>query len=108
MPADAATSLLLPKGKSLAQVAFSHIRYIEVDNKYCRIVTDADVYLVRTGIEALLPRLPPGFHRIHRSYVVSLEKVQAIGNGQLTIAGRSLPIARRERTRLYARFLKLG
>jgi two-component system LytT family response regulator len=85
------------------------IEYIEADDVYAAVVSRGKRHLVRTPLDALERSLDPAcFARIHRSYIVRLDRVTAIrrdkasGPELVMQGGLSLPVSRRRRAALEA------
>jgi two-component system, LytTR family, response regulator len=81
--------------KKKVKLLFSEIVYIESQREYIRIVTTRGEYLSKMStheIEALLP--PQLFKRIHRSFIVSVSKINAYTAEEVEVSGVSLPIGR--------------
>jgi two-component system response regulator LytT len=83
---------------------FDQIHYAQADGDYSRIHTYDRAYLSTASLGELAERLPTGFARIHRSYIVNLAKVAAVRRAspdrfrvQLADAARTeLDVARRQ------------
>ena len=83
---------------------FDQIHYAQADGDYSRIHTYDRAYLCTASLGELADRLPGGFARIHRSYIVNLAKVAAVKRAspdrfrvQLADAARTeLDVARRQ------------
>jgi DNA-binding LytR/AlgR family response regulator len=83
---------------------FDQIHYVQADGDYSRVHTYDRAYLCTSSLGELAERLPAGFARIHRSYVVNLAKVAAVRRAapdrfrvQLADAARTeLDVARRQ------------
>jgi two-component system, LytTR family, response regulator LytT len=83
---------------------FDQIHYAQADGDYSRIHTYDRAYLCTSSLGELAERLPAGFARIHRSYIVNLAKVSAVRRAspdrfrvQLADATRTeLDVARRQ------------
>ena len=83
---------------------FDQIHYAQADGDYSRIHTYDRAYLCTFSLGELADRLPGGFARIHRSYIVNLAKVAAVRRAspdrfrvQLADAARTeLDVARRQ------------
>ena len=59
-------------------VDFESIHFVQADGDYCRVHTYDRSYLCTASLRELEDRLPGGFVRIHRSYVVNLAKVASV------------------------------
>lgn len=81
--------------KKKVKVLFSEIAYIESQREYIRIVTTRQEYLSKMStheIEALLPAHL--FRRIHRSFIISINKIEAYTAETVEVNGTSIPIGR--------------
>ncbi|HTE00071.1 MAG TPA: LytTR family DNA-binding domain-containing protein [Mucilaginibacter sp.] len=77
------------------KIWFSEILYIESQREYIKIVTAKNSYLTKMGtqeIEALLPQRL--FMRVHRSFIVALNKIESYSTGFLEIDGVPVPVGR--------------
>jgi two-component system LytT family response regulator len=81
--------------KKKVKILFPEILYIESQKEYVKIVTSKKTYLTKMStkeIEALLPSNQ--FRRVHRSFIISIDKVEAYNSESLEINGISIPIGR--------------
>jgi DNA-binding LytR/AlgR family response regulator len=81
--------------KKKVKILFSEIVYIESQREYIRLVTTKKEYISKIStheIEALLP--PNLFKRIHRSFIVSLSKIESYTAEAVEVNGVSIPIGR--------------
>jgi two-component system LytT family response regulator len=93
--AEVKDHLFLNVQKKKVKILFSEIHYIESQLEYIKIVTTKKVFFSKmsTGeIEALLPGNL--FKRIHRSYIISLNKIESYTADTVEIGGISIPIGR--------------
>jgi len=77
------------------KIQFSDILYIESQREYIKITTLRNDFLTKMStneIEGLLPS--SAFRRIHRSYIVSLQKIDSYTAEQVEINGVSIPIGK--------------
>ncbi|RPJ73884.1 MAG: LytTR family transcriptional regulator, partial [Alphaproteobacteria bacterium] len=76
-------------------ILFSEILYIESQREYIKIITTKKEYISKMStheIEALLP--PNLFLRIHRSFIVSINKIESYTAEIIEVNGVSIPIGR--------------
>jgi two-component system LytT family response regulator len=80
------------------------IDYIEADDVYAAVIARGKRHLVRTALDALERALDPAiFVRIHRSYIVRMDRVTEIrrdkksGPELVLDTGTSIPVSRRRR-----------
>ena len=81
--------------KKKVKILFSDIVYIESQRAYIKIVTTKNEYISKMStqeIEALLPENL--FKRIHRSYIVSISKIESYTSEMVEVNGMSVPIGR--------------
>ncbi len=87
--------LFLNVQKKKVKILFSEIVYIESQREYIKIVTTKNTYLSKMStheIEALLPAQL--FKRIHRSFIVSLNKIESYTADEVEVNGTIIPIGR--------------
>lgn len=91
--------LFIKKGKSLKKVAISDILYIEVEEKYCNIITEKEKFVILISLTKILELLNPNlFYRTHRNYIVNSDKIIEIvptdnlivltGNHKITLSDK--------------------
>lgn len=81
--------------KKKVKILFSDILYIESQREYIKIVTIKTAHLSKMStheIEALLPAHQ--FKRIHRSFIISLSKIDAYTAESVEVNGVAIPIGR--------------
>lgn len=81
--------------KKKVKVLFSEIVYIESQREYIKVVTTKAVHLSKRStheIEALLP--PQLFKRVHRSFIISVDKVQSYTSETVELNGVAVPVGR--------------
>ena len=68
--------LFIKKGRSLKKVLITDIIYIEVEEKYCNIITEKDRFVILISLTKLLALLNNTiFYRTHRNFIVNIEKI---------------------------------
>lgn len=88
--------LFLKVEYQLVRVAFDDLLYIEGLKDYVKVHvrTDARPLLSLTSLKSLEEKLPPDrFMRIHRSYIVNLDKINAITRTSVQIGSTSIPVS---------------
>ena len=80
----------------MIKIDFDSILYIESYSDYIKIHLDKqDTIITRETISAIEAKLPNNsFLRIHRSFIICLEKIQSFTNEHITINRKALPISR--------------
>lgn len=87
-------SIFVKADYQLVKVNLNDILFIEGLDDYIRIhQADHKNILTLTSLKSITEKLPPNeFMRIHRSYIVQLDKIEKIGRKNVEIAGREIPI----------------
>lgn len=87
--------LFLNVQKKKVKILFSEILYVESQREYIKIVTTKKEYISKMStheIESLLPAQL--FRRIHRSFIVSIDKIESYNSEEVEVMGISIPIGR--------------
>ena len=70
------------------------ILFAEAMGDYVKLYTPERFYAIHTTLKAVEDRLPASsFLRVHRSYLVAVDKIDTIDGGALIINGKPLPVA---------------
>ncbi|MES2774137.1 MAG: LytTR family DNA-binding domain-containing protein [Bacteroidota bacterium] len=81
--------------KRKVKILFSDILYIESQREYIRIVTTKTEYVSKMSTHEIEDLLPPNlFKRIHRSFIVSINKIESYTAEMVELGGVSIPIGR--------------
>ena len=81
--------------KKKVKILFSEIVYIESQREYIKIVTTKKEYISKMGTHAIESLLPSNlFKRIHRSFIVSVSKIDSYTAESVEVNGISIPIGR--------------
>lgn len=83
------------------KVPVNDIQWVEGVGDYIKIVTEEESILVLMTMKTLLESLPrEKFMRIHKSYIVNLEKVENFNGARVEVSGQQLPLSRHKKTLL--------
>ena len=86
-------ALFVRRRDEYERVDISAIHYIEKQQNDCLIVTAEKTVSVFGSLTALHERLGGlGFCRVHQSYLVSMDHVERVKYGQVTVRGKRIPI----------------
>ena len=103
--------IMVKKGARYFFVKAAEIVYIEADEKYIKLHTMAESFLVRDTMSKMVERLNPEmFARIHRSYIVNIDfikEIQPWSHGDYVVILRNqerLTLSRRFSRRLLQHF----
>lgn len=87
------TSFFLKTGYEEEKVNYEDILYVEAEGNYMAYVFQNKKLLSRQSISDCISQLPDNqFVRIHRSYIVSLSKIQKITRQSVWVAGKEISI----------------
>ena len=90
-----AEDLFLKTDYRIVKVSVPEIRYVEGMSEYLKVWVEGEAKPVVTllSMKKIEERLPDNFMRIHRSYIVNLNKIQEVNKNRVIIdADTSLPI----------------
>ena len=71
----------------MVRIDINKIRYVEAMSEYLRIFLEGEIkpVIALLSMKKLEDRLPQNFMRIHRSYIVNLQKIQQIERGRVVM-----------------------
>lgn len=90
------------------RVFLSDIQFLEADGNYVKMALQNKEYLLASTLSNLFEKITqPDLIRTHRSYVINVEKVDAIEGNRLFIGEKEIPVGRnyREEVNKYFNFL---
>ncbi|MBT8320706.1 MAG: LytTR family DNA-binding domain-containing protein [Eudoraea sp.] len=91
------------------EVDISELLWVEAMGDYVKLITKTERVVVLSTMKAMANKLPRDrFLRIHRSYIVNLEKVDNFTSTSVEISGNLLPMSRSRKTSLENRLEPLG
>lgn len=90
----AATDFIFVKTEhKIQKIQLDDILYIEGLKDYISIFTKSERVITLQNMKKMEETLPKGeFIRVHKSYIVSLDKVESIERSRISIAGKIIPI----------------
>jgi two-component system, LytTR family, response regulator len=84
----------------------NNIRWIEAMGDYVKLVTKNKNYMVLSTMKSFLAKLPENqFVRVHKSYIVNLQKVINFTTNNVNIDGETLPLSRKQKKEFKETFL---
>jgi len=88
----------------LKRVAINDILYIEAMGDYVKLFTGQKFHAVHTTLKSMEEKLPASkFLRVHRSYIVALNKIDSIVEGVIQVNKSAIPVADAYRSSLNKR-----
>lgn len=98
LPGEQGTFLFLKTEKKYIRLQVSEILYVESMKDYIKVHTTTGSFLSYQTLSNFAGQLPAQqFMRIHRSYIIALEKVVVFTPEQVEIGKKQLPISRERR-----------
>ena len=91
------------KGR-LEKLLLKDIRWVEASDIYALVCTDKEKHLLSCSLKVIEEKFPVStFIRVHRSYVINLDKIDAIEEDSLIIGKEKIPIGKTYREKLMSR-----
>jgi two-component system, LytTR family, response regulator len=79
--------------RKMVKIFLEDIYFIESIKDYVKIITENKIVVAKQRISFLEQMLPEGnFIRIHRSFIISIQKIEAFTSNFIEIKGHSLPV----------------
>lgn len=93
----------------LQKVAFSEILFIEGQGDYLKIVTTNARIMTLQNFKKFEATLPPeNFIRVHKSYLVALNKIESITRNRIKIGNALIPVSDSYKNAFYEAISKKG
>lgn len=81
--------------KKMVKIIIDEILFIEGMKEYIKVVTADKTYITHKSLTALSEELPEDqFTRIHKSYIIAVNKVKSIEGNRIQVHSYTLPIGR--------------
>lgn len=94
MEITSSTFMFVRSERKMVKVDFEDILYVESLSDYVKIITAEKTIITRETITNLEEKLNKNFIRIHRSFIVPLNKINSYTNEFIEINKKALPISR--------------
>lgn len=95
--------LFVRDGTKLVKIDLSQVLFFKAEANYVAIVTAEKRILTLMTLKELVKRLPKSFQRVHRSYIVNLQKIDTIEIGSVKINQNEIPVSNTYEKKLLAR-----
>jgi len=90
---EQADYLFVKTDSRLLRVSHADIYYIEGGKEYATLITANGNILTLTSLAKLSDSLPTSqFQRVHKSYIVALNKIESVERQRIYLAGAVLPV----------------
>lgn len=88
-------SFFVKRGSMLVKVYLDNIQWIQAMDNYVIIQTNTDQFVIHSTMKDIEAKLPSDqFIRVHRSYIVSLDKVGVLDENAVMIGDKTIPIGK--------------
>ncbi|HTB05690.1 MAG TPA: LytTR family DNA-binding domain-containing protein [Bacteroidia bacterium] len=93
--------LFIKVDNRFVHLALKDIYMVEALADYVNIFTDKQRYTVLSTMKAIEDKLPKNdFIRVHRSYIVRIDKIKEIDDHTIVIADKNVPVSRNQKEAL--------
>lgn len=100
-------SLFVKQGEVYQKVAFENIDFVEADGSYAKIHTPERTLTISMNMKSVQANLPSFFLKVHRSFVVNLNKVTGFDSSSLFVNNRVIPVSQSNKEVLSEKFLRI-
>jgi DNA-binding LytR/AlgR family response regulator len=77
----------------MVKINFNDVLYIEGLKDYVKIFCGPKPIFSHQNLKSIESKLPPGqFIRIHKSYIISIRKIESVQKGSIRIGGQEIPV----------------
>ncbi len=102
-----ADHMFVKSDQKLIKVSYDDIFYIEAFADYVKIFTKEKRIVTLQTMKNLEEKLPKTkFMRVHRSYIISLDKIKAISGNEVEIESQHIPIGKNYRDEFFSQIEK--
>ena len=99
--------IFIKTDKQLVKIIFKDILFVESMQNYIRIFMGSESHLTLVPLKRIIELLPADdFLQVHKSFLVSKNKVEAIVGNQLIISEHKIPIGRSVREEVLSSLVK--
>lgn len=103
-PFSITDNIFVKSKKRLEKIRISDILWIEAEDIYAIIVTQNGKFILSQPLKNVEERLPAEyFMRVHRSFIVQIDKIQAIEDNDLIINQKLIPIGKTFKEKLMSK-----
>ncbi len=93
--------VLLKSDNILVNVDLNTVNYFEAYGDYIKVHTESKTYIIYNRMKHIEPQLPVNnFARIHRSYIIQINKIKNIEQMSVNVADKILPIGKQYKQEL--------
>ncbi len=87
-----------------SKLKFEDIQYIQANGDYITIYSESQNYTIHSTMNAIEKELPSSkFLRVHRSYIIALDKIETVEDNSAYINKKNIPIGDKQKSSLMER-----
>ncbi|MBL1280792.1 MAG: response regulator [Fluviicola sp.] len=102
------SSIFVKNGEYYTKIELDSIFYIEAAGSYCTVFAENGEFILSNNLSHFENKVArSSFIRIHRSYVVNIEKVTGFDSNSILINQKELPISKSHRVEVLKQFVKV-
>ncbi len=102
------SSIFVKSGDYYTRVMLDSIFYIEAAGSYCTVNAEKGEFILSNNLSHFENKIDnPNFVRIHRSYIVNIEKVDGFDSNFVRVNNKELPISKSHRNDTLRLFTKI-
>lgn len=88
-------SFFVKKGAMLVKVFLENINFIQAMDNYVIIQTGSDQFVIHSTMKDIELKLPPEkFLRVHRSYIIAVDKINVLDENTVLIGDKTIPVGK--------------
>lgn len=92
---SSATELYVKTEGKYIRVPYNEVLYFENVGDYIKVITNSGMHIIYGALKTLAEKLSyPRFLKVHRSFIVNLDKIVDIEDNSLVIGKKVIPISR--------------
>lgn len=94
LPASENDSIYIKSGPKWHQLRWADVHYLEKSENYVVFhLENGKKILTRQNMQDVEQTMPVSFHRIHKSFIVNLDKISVVERDKVNVQGASLSLA---------------
>lgn len=96
----------IKSNQQLEKILFNEVLFVEAMQNYCIIHTTSRKLICYVTLTAMVEKLPSDrFMKVHKSFIVALDKITQLGIKKLSINANTIPVSRQVKKQLLIRLI---
>jgi len=93
--------IFLKTDKSIVKIELESIEYLEAKGDYVQFVGGEKKQLIKATMTEMKEKIPPHFLRVHRSYIINVDKIKNITKDVISINSIAIPVGQSYKKKLF-------